>query len=93
MSAICRKCGEPLAFRKLSSGKWSPMNPDGSDHWDLCRSITRAGKPETAPGIPTRGVGVTHVWAGALPPWDESLGEFRDFTAEEKAAGIVCRAV
>jgi hypothetical protein len=33
----------------------------------------------------------THVWCGEIPPWDESLGQFRDFTLEEKARGEVCR--
>jgi len=23
----------------MSEGKWCPCNPDGSDHWDLCREM------------------------------------------------------
>lgn len=38
-----------------------------------------------------RGVGCDYVWCGSIPPWDPSLGEFRDFTPEEKAAGLVCQ--
>ena len=37
--AQCGKCGLPLAFKKLDSGKWCPTNPDGSDHWDICREV------------------------------------------------------
>lgn len=36
----CRKCGATLAWqRRQFKGvwKWVPTNPDGSDHWDLCR--------------------------------------------------------
>lgn len=40
MAKTCYKCGLPLAFKKLPSGKWYPTNPDGSDHWDLCREVT-----------------------------------------------------
>lgn len=40
--ARCRKCGEPLAFYKLPNGKMCPCNPNGTDHWDLCRSIRYA---------------------------------------------------
>lgn len=43
----CRKCGLPLGFKRMPSGKLRPTNPDGSDHWDLC-SFTRfktSGKP------------------------------------------------
>lgn len=36
--------------------------------------------------------GVTHVWCGDLAPWDESLGEFRDFSPDERAALEVCRS-
>lgn len=40
-----------------------------------------------------RGPGCDYVWCGDVPPWDPSLGEFRDFTPEERAAGLVCRPV
>lgn len=36
----CRKCGGELGWKRQAfSGvlKWVPTNPDGSDHWDLCR--------------------------------------------------------
>lgn len=39
---ICEKCGKPMGFTKLANGKWRPCNPDGSDHWDLCRDIRYA---------------------------------------------------
>lgn len=41
--AICGKCGGPMAYRKLPSGKWCPCNPDGSDHWDDCREAQTKG--------------------------------------------------
>jgi hypothetical protein len=43
----------------------------------------------------TNGRNLTHVYSNGdeVPPWDESLGEFRDFTDSEKLAGIVCEPV
>jgi hypothetical protein len=38
----CEKCGEPMGFVKLDNGKWRPVNPDGTDHWDKCREIRYA---------------------------------------------------
>jgi hypothetical protein len=39
--ATCGKCLEPIAFYKIEegpgAGKWCVCNPDGTDHWDLCR--------------------------------------------------------
>ncbi|HSV90866.1 MAG TPA: hypothetical protein VLH80_07185 [Nitrospiraceae bacterium] len=33
---------------------------------------------------------ITHVWCGVVPPWDESLGEYRDFTEQEKVTLADC---
>jgi len=91
---LCKKCGLPLAFKKLASGKLCPVNPDGSDHWDLCRGVTRDLDSAITRCIQERGLSSsgrpTHVYTGDVPPWDESLGAFRDFTADEIAAGVVC---
>jgi len=38
---FCLKCGSKLGFRKRK-GQWEPCNPDGSDHWDLCRELRYA---------------------------------------------------
>ena len=34
--ANCNKCGLRIAFRKLESGGWMPVNIDNSEHWDTC---------------------------------------------------------
>jgi hypothetical protein len=39
---LCEKCELPLAFTQLENGKWRPCNPDGSDHWDICRDVRYA---------------------------------------------------
>ena len=94
MSA-CRKCGLPLAFKRMPNGKLRPTNPDGSDHWDLC-SQTRwkaSGRKNVEFGARTKGKvkkADHYVYSGSVPPWDESLGEFRLFTEAEKLAGEVC---
>lgn len=36
---LCKKCGEPIAFVKLASGKLCPTNVDGSEHFDVCREV------------------------------------------------------
>ena len=90
--AQCDKCGSDIAFKRVN-GKWWPTNPDGSSHWDDCKRSQRAGKGHTpeAPRVTEPHAGITHVWRGAAGvPWDDALGDFRDFTPLEKADGIVC---
>lgn len=38
----------------------------------------------------TPGSGDAFVWCGDVPPWHESLGEYRPYTEAEKRAGVVC---
>ena len=103
---LCRKCGLPLGFKKLPNGKWCPTNPDGSDHWDLCRDTQyknmspverrayQASQAAMRAPRKTMGRGISHVYSNPeVPPWDASLGAFRDFTDSEKLAGSVCRSV
>lgn len=104
----CEECGLPLKFiQKPGKGgvlKYWPVNPDGTDHFDLCSAIKakRVGYI-TAEGLPNmdrmnelhppvfKRSRYTHGWCGPVPPWDESLGQFRDFSTEEKAQGVICR--
>lgn len=102
-SKNCSKCGLELGFKRLPSGKWCPTNPDGSDHWDLCRktriknlspadraAYERADRLQALPRR-TCPMDLTHIYSNPeVPPWDDSLGEFREFTDSEKLAGIVC---
>lgn len=105
---LCDACQRPLAFRLLPSGKWCPCDPDGSDHWDRCKQIQRKamgllnddgtvnwGRLETLKpaGWSRRASDITHVWSADLPPWDESLGEYRNFTLQEMAEQIVCSPI
>jgi len=39
---FCAKCRLPMAFMQLANGKWRPVNPNGSDHWDICRDVRYA---------------------------------------------------
>ena len=100
----CEACGLPLSFKQLPTGKWCPCNSDGSDHWDSCKTIQRKRMglinedgslnmerlEALKPALFSRSE-VTHVWCGELPPWDELLWEYRNFTAEECMEGIVCQ--
>lgn len=88
--AQCYKCGLPIAF-KMVNGKWWPTNPDGSSHWDDCKRAQRAGKVYTPRPPAGPHSQFTHMWReSAGVPWGKALGDFRDFTKEEKAAGVVC---
>lgn len=85
----CYKCGGWVQWRQLESGKVCPENLDGSDHWDECRERrikndsefrkrceridAELSKPRT-----TNFGKRTEFYAGEIPPWDGSLGEFRE---------------
>lgn len=95
----CNRCGGPITFHRNASGKLVPTELDGSEHWDICKRrrherltpAARARLPATkTPQTTCPAPEVTHIWSGDLPPWDGSLGEFRNFTPEEMAAGEVC---
>lgn len=40
--AKCSKCGLPVSWAEIG-GKWSLNNPDGAEHWDLCKQTIRKG--------------------------------------------------
>lgn len=83
----CYKCKELVQWRKLPSGKVCPENLDGSDHWDICREKRLQHDPAFRAKIATldkeREKPITtyskydKLYEGTIPPWDESLGEFR----------------
>jgi len=99
----CRKCGKPIIFVKKEFGgvlKWVPVNPDLSEHWDACKGIVRTPEwcarriAQEHAEYPTRLLGRHgHVYCGDVPPWDESLGDFRTFTKAEIAEKAICRRV
>ena len=76
--AKCEKCGSPLAFYKLDSGKWCPCNIDGSDHWDDCSENQAKGTYGIKREIITeRFMGITYpknkkakLYTGTEPPWN-----------------------
>ena len=98
---LCAKCHLPLAFKQLESGKWCPTNPDGSDHWDLCRETRIAAMSPLERALLARRdaiaaapvwTGTTkYVWNGTIAPWDNSLGPFRKFTKAEEQDRSVTR--
>lgn len=32
----CRSCGAPITWVKTESGKWMPLDPDGTSHFATC---------------------------------------------------------
>lgn len=88
---LCRKCNLPLSFKKLPNGKWYPTNPDGTEHWDLCREEQfRQGKrkPETrASGFITGPQYVKSTCDCSGPPWEE-CEHHNDEIGEEEMSHI-----
>lgn len=79
--AKCQKCGAPIAFYKNENSKWVPCNPDGSDHWDDCRTNLNEGKygyykpagPDYRFNKKTDTTKPNHkrpLYSGDAPPWD-----------------------
>lgn len=76
--SFCEKCDRPLAFRKLPTGKWCPCEPDGSDHFDICREtqvkLGRCKSQKTHDFDPD--VHTTYpnhkepLYSGEAPPWE-----------------------
>ena len=70
---ICIKCSLPLGFIKLPNGKWRPCNPDGSDHWDLCRDVRYAlamtGQIRTSESLTKAYRRVVTYWDGGIKPF------------------------
>jgi hypothetical protein len=78
----CMRCKLPLAFKMTPRGKWKPVNPDGSDHWDLCRETVHAAmtpaqradwerKDEKLRKPVVTGRHVEITYEGDVPPWEE----------------------
>jgi hypothetical protein len=71
--AVCEKCDLPLAFIELASGKWRPCNPDGSDHWDVCRDAryakAKAGECREKTWEDKRNVHRMVYWDGGKKPF------------------------
>lgn len=77
----------------MRGSKMTPLNPDGSTHWAVCKSITNPYLgPQTVFHSRTAGEGadVGYAYCGPVAPWDESLGVYRAFTPEEMQAKQVC---
>lgn len=73
----CEKCDLPIAFKETPSGAWCPCNPDGSDHFDVCRltQFVNADRPVCVGMLTLMTVpkGKTPVMDETLPPWDDSI--------------------
>lgn len=70
MKTACNKCNRQIKFKRLSNGKYCPVNIDGSDHWDVCnaaKSKANTYQPESSPWI----VGCNYVDTKCdCLPWD-----------------------
>ena len=68
----CRKCGLPIKWSTLPSGKFCPVNPDLSQHWDLCNQTRNAGKvyAPIASKVIT-GKNYVETESGGKLPWEE----------------------
>lgn len=56
----CNKCGLLIIFKKVGK-KWHPTNPDGSDHYDMCKeTMTDKLIKESKPFADKDGSGYLH---------------------------------
>ena len=69
-TVLCKKCGEPIAFKKLPSGKLCPTNVDGSEHFDICREVRNRKLGKTQVNERSSGVLVGSQFV-ELPPLPE----------------------
>lgn len=74
--AKCHKCGSPIAFYLMDSGKWCVCELNGDDHWDPCSHNRMHGVYGIKIEIVTeRFIGVTKpnhkrpLYNGEEPPW------------------------
>jgi hypothetical protein len=68
-------------------GRWRPAI-SGSDYWDACQATTRRSEGTVVKFHGrTSGSGDAFMWCGDVPPWHESLGDYRPYTDAEKLAG------
>jgi hypothetical protein len=68
----CKKCGLPIKWSTLPSGKFCPVNPDGSQHFDICNQTRNAGKvyaPIASRWI--RGSKYVETESDGSLPWEE----------------------
>jgi hypothetical protein len=80
--AMCKTCTGPIAFKQLDTGKWCPVEVDGTDHWDICskRQVDlglRAARP-TEETIGTSGPFIgsrKNLGKGVGVPWHEEHQE------------------
>ena len=79
--AICNKCNLPIKFAKTHTGKWMPVNVDGSEHWGDCKRTTNIGKNlvmmKSSGWI--RGAEFVEQPFSQIPPWEDIYDEIPEF--------------
>lgn len=105
----CNKCAGPIVFKIMATkrgNRWCPVNVDGGEHWDTCKerqhgsseayrahNIALMARVNQDPNRFTKGRKVKYVYCGVAPPWDESLGKYRLFNADERSNRSICIAL
>ncbi len=46
--SVCAGCGGDMSWARTSSGKWTPVDPDGGPHWATCASVKNFRRPRDA---------------------------------------------
>ena len=65
------------------------VNKGGTAEWEACRAARRSVPVVKFHGR-TVGSGDAFVWCGDVPPWHESLGEYRPYTEADRLVSVVC---
>jgi len=45
-NSTCRACNQPIGWQRTAGGKATPVNPDGSAHWQTCPNADSFRKPK-----------------------------------------------
>ena len=91
--AECKKCKGEIKWGKNQNDKWIPLNPDGSTHWEACKTVRRKGmtwkpgkgkitKPQVGPGKTGwfyNDYPEFDEHGQYIPPWAERLDSLADF--------------
>jgi ribonuclease HI len=91
---VCKKCGGEVVWIR-EEGKHVAVDVTGSLHALSCKRIAAArGDVRSEIWGRTPGKiavnGASAVYDSAVAPWDESLGEYREFTPDELALAVAC---
>lgn len=90
--ARCKRCKREMWWKRLGSGRWMPVEKDGSAHWMRCRPVGRVIEGKTITG----GEFVESGCDCDVPPWEacrHSSPEYLEIDGAEHVRAILCETL